>query len=44
MSDDCGVERCDVTVPHWHCACGNPCAVGERECDECWEEDQPAER
>jgi hypothetical protein len=38
-SEDCGVLGCTVVRKHWHCACGNPCEVGERECDECWEEE-----
>jgi hypothetical protein len=36
----CGEKDCPVTRKHWHCvSCGEPCEVGDDECDCCWGED-----
>ncbi|HVH53933.1 MAG TPA: hypothetical protein VNA32_07355 [Actinomycetota bacterium] len=40
----CGEFGCTVVRIHWHCvSCGEPCAVGDNECDGCWAEGEDEE-
>jgi len=35
--DYCSEPGCVITGKHWHCVdCGEPCNVGEDECDGCY--------
>ena len=41
----CGEKDCPVTRKHWHCvSCGEPCEVGDEECEGCWQAAREMER